>query len=186
MKSKLRAWLMLLLLPFLLGASTPTPTIERVYRWLPIVREECPDQDPLLILGIIAQESGGDPTAVREERNGRTSVGLMQIHTFDWRPSPSWLIIPRNNIRYGCSILGQILDKIQYDFHQNYTESALAIYNCGEVKVAQGTCGPYGGYYYADRILYYWVPEILSYHRDRLWERRMLLIERKLLLGYGL
>jgi len=152
--------LVLLLLPFLLGASTPTPMIERVYRWYPLVREECPEEDPLLVLSIIAQESGGNPKATREERNGDKSVGLMQIMTFSWRPQEAWLLIPRNNVSYGCNILRQIWEKSET------TEYGLAIYNCGEYRVDRNLCGPYGGYNYASKILHYWYPRFFTYQRD--------------------
>jgi soluble lytic murein transglycosylase-like protein len=146
-----------MLLPFLLGASTPTSMIERVYRWQPLVEEECPNEDPLLILSMIAQESGGNPKAIREEGEDLASVGLMQIMTFWWRPPKSWLMIPENNVQYGCRILDQIEGDIRYK---------LAVYNCGEVGVEANKCGAYGGYAYADRILNYWYPRFVMYQRS--------------------
>ena len=174
MKPIHRALLVLMLLPLLLGASTPyQPTIERVYGWKSLVEEACPDMDPLLILSIIAQESNGNPKAIREEGSGLESVGLMQIMTFSWRPSKEWLLVPKNNIEYGCRILRQIQDKGDLSYQ-------LAIYNCGEVRVRENRCGPYGGYAYSEQVLLVWYPILFEYGGHVRFLRRMELIHFKL------
>jgi soluble lytic murein transglycosylase-like protein len=128
-------------------------TVDYVWqKWRGLVEQQCLDLDPALVMAIIAQESRGNPKAVRDEGHYQ-SVGLMQIMDFDWRPPASWLLKPENNIQWGCGILRQLFAR------EGYTvEKVLAVYNCGEVGVKANRCGSMGGYAYADRILNHWKP----------------------------
>jgi soluble lytic murein transglycosylase-like protein len=139
-------------LVLLISPLASQDVVNNVMQWQPEVEELCPDLDTALVLGIIAQESRGEPYVVRDEGKYE-SVGLMQIMTFDWRPSRGWLMIPENNIQWGCSILRQLFARENYT-----TEKVLAVYNCGEVRVEANRCGSNGGYAYADTVLQDWVP----------------------------
>ena len=80
---------------------------------------------PKLIKAIIEVESGGDANAVGDDGN---SVGLMQIQ-------PKWhaqrlkegesLLDPRVNVRVGCEILSEIMNKY------GTLDEALTVYNAG-------------------------------------------------------
>ena len=87
--------------------------------------------DPLLVLGVIEQESRFDPDAV----GPHGSLGLMQVRPFvgedvarqrklSWR-GPDTLFEPRDNVRIGIAYLGQMIDLY------GDVDLALAAYNMG-------------------------------------------------------
>ena len=123
-------------------------------RWIWYVRRwhiEQPELDPAWVLGVIAQESGGNPDAEASDSWG--SVGLMQIGPRSWIGTRGRLLDPGTNIRTGMRILSQALKQANGDIRL-----ALAHYNCGEIRVENGKCGSNGGFAYADRVLDYWAP----------------------------
>jgi len=139
-----------------IGANQPPASpwvIRNVMRWTPLVlhfQAESSALDPAWILGLIAQESMGEPDVIGSDRV--SPVGLMQIAPFAWRPSTRELLNPGTNIRWGMGILEELLNR------RGDIRWALAAYNCGETGVAANRCGRFGGYAYADKILGLWVP----------------------------
>lgn len=80
---------------------------------------------PKLIKAIIEVESGGDANAVGDNGN---SLGLMQIqpryHAQRLKEGES-LLEPKVNVRVGCEILSEIMDKY------GTLDEALTVYNAG-------------------------------------------------------
>ena len=80
---------------------------------------------PKLIKAIIEVESGGDANAIGDNGN---SLGLMQIqpryHAQRLKEGES-LLNPKVNVRVGCEILSEIMDKY------GTLDEALTVYNAG-------------------------------------------------------
>lgn len=80
---------------------------------------------PKLVKAIIKVESGGDANAVGDNGN---SVGLMQIqpryHAQRLKEGES-LLDPKVNVRVGCEILSEIMDKY------GTLDEVLTVYNAG-------------------------------------------------------
>lgn len=80
---------------------------------------------PKLVKAIIEVESGGDANAVGDNGN---SLGLMQIqlryHAQRLKEGES-LLDPKVNVRVGCEILSEIMDKY------GTLDEALTVYNAG-------------------------------------------------------
>lgn len=122
-------------------------------RWTPLVLQfhnENAALDPAWVMGVIAQESMGEPDVIGSDRV--SPVGLMQIAPFAWRPSAKELLNPGTNISWGMGVLSELYAR-RADIRWT-----LAAYNCGETGLAAGRCGRFGGYAYADKILGLWVP----------------------------
>jgi hypothetical protein len=114
------------------------------------------DLDPILVLSVIAAESGGDPSVV----SYAGACGPMQVM---WKPwygysesaicNSSWA-----NLIVGMRILLSAID-IADDRGLPF-EYALAFYNCSEESVMNNRCGAKGGLFYADDVLEFWYPRI--------------------------
>ena len=80
---------------------------------------------PKLVKAIIEVESGGNANAVGDDGN---SIGLMQIqpryHAQRLKDGES-LLDPKVNVRVGCEILSEIMDKY------GTLDEALTVYNAG-------------------------------------------------------
>ena len=80
---------------------------------------------PKLVKAIIEVESGGDVNAIGDDGN---SVGLMQIqpkyHAQRLKEGES-LLDPKVNVRIGCEILSEIMEKY------GTLDEALTVYNAG-------------------------------------------------------
>lgn len=80
---------------------------------------------PKLVKAIIEVESGGDVNAIGDDGN---SVGLMQIqpkyHEQRLKEGES-LLDPKVNVRIGCEILSEIMEKY------GTLDEALTVYNAG-------------------------------------------------------
>jgi soluble lytic murein transglycosylase-like protein len=106
-------------------------------------------------MAVIAQESQGDPKIVSEDGG----VGLMQIVPRPWLGTAEDLKNWDFNLNVGMSILSETLRENGGD-----VLLALALYNCSEAEVARSnkgklsSCGRFGGYRYARRVLEYWCP----------------------------
>lgn len=146
--------------------------LSQVVKWREAVEffmEDDHTYDPIIILGIIGQESGGDPSLVCDFANMgmMCGVGLMQIVPREWTPLPHQLFHPFVNIRYGERMVHQILnDAVQmYGFESGYDalRAGLGAYNCGWVSLLAERCYDFGGYTYADNILNYWIPVLTQY-----------------------
>lgn len=109
-----------------------------------------------LLASVMWVESRGDANA----RGLFGEVGLMQILPNENEISPllfqSWsypvadLIRPEFNIDYGARRLRQVYLRTG-DWH--YT---LSLWNCGEVRTNLGTCGPYGGWNFSNKVISIW------------------------------
>lgn len=94
--------------------------------------------DPVLVAGIVAQESRFDPRKSRvEERIHDVSLGLMQIttRTARWmglRGSVKKLYDPAVNLTYGVRYLAWLLQK------HPYGADAVAAYNAGKARWRHG------------------------------------------------
>ena len=106
-----------------------------------------------VVLAIIAQESFGIPDILSSD--GYNSVGLMQITPRPWVGTIEQLIDPEYNIRWGLWFLDKGLEYSDGNIYE-----ALRIYNCGRRNIERN---PDCGKFYADRVLYYWVPYIEGY-----------------------
>ena len=143
-----------------------------MWRWIDTIQNYLPDNPHLteeLVLAVIAQESLGNPYAIRDEGEN-SSIGLMQIMDFSWRPDREWLRNPDNNIAYGMYILDLLIERYEGD-----VVKALAVYNCGEIGVERNICGISGGYAYSNIILKHWLPvfkeKVLQYNYGFLYKK---------------
>lgn len=127
----------------------PEGALDSVRQWCNLVATESKEYqlDPILVLSVMTQESGGQPDILSE--NG--AVGLMQIMprdgyaaTFECangpcfakRPSTKELLDPEFNVDYGCKMLAGLIDKY------------------GSERDALKAYGPYNmDYYFADKVL---------------------------------
>lgn len=83
--------------------------LEEVVRWYSLVRKYAPGNylHPSLVCGLIAQESGGNPSVISKAG----AVGLMQVMpdtAIAGRPTKKQLLDPEFNISYGCRLLHQM------------------------------------------------------------------------------
>lgn len=98
----------------------------------------------------MAQESQGNPNAEADDAWG--STGLMQVGPRPWIGTREQLRNPSYNVYKGMDLLADTLRQSEDIRH------ALAGYNCGLKRLAEGLCGRYGGWAYADKVLDYWLP----------------------------
>lgn len=154
---------------------TPTPTldpvteitagykVERSLIYLPtIILLNEYDLDPLLVVAVIAAESGGAPYLV----SSAGACGPMQVIPKPWFPYSKKAICGNSwvNLIMGMRILrgamGMAEDRglgIEY---------ALAFYNCSEASVMTDRCGSRGGLNYADEVLNFWLPRVVSHPKE--------------------
>jgi soluble lytic murein transglycosylase-like protein len=152
----------------------PRQTKEKqTFRWKPIIDDiladgDYPNVDYMLILGMIAQETGGYNDAECNDfdaERGNCAVGLMAIGVKPWTGTYKQLKTPSYNIRIGISIINTIYDQaIEHDFKpgREATRAALAAYNCGWPSVLANKCFSFGGFTYSDKIDY-WIYHLTLY-----------------------
>jgi type IV secretion system protein VirB1 len=91
---------------------------------------------PSTLEAVIAEESGGNPVAVRVNRNGSVDRGLMQINS-SWLPklglTAEQIMDPCTNIRVGSTILVSNYTAAVRTFGegQRALQAALSAYNTG-------------------------------------------------------
>jgi len=102
----------------------PSAALDSVREWCSLVNTEAKEYglDPILVLAVMTQESGGQSDILSE--NG--AVGLMQIMPkdgysatfecangpcFAGRPSTKELLDPEFNVDYGCRMLSGLINK---------------------------------------------------------------------------
>ncbi|MHC4240369.1 MAG: lytic transglycosylase domain-containing protein [Planctomycetota bacterium] len=125
-------------------------------RWLPLVERwhpDFPNLDPAWVLGVIAQESRGDPYDIADDIWG--STGLMQVGPRSWTGTRKQLLQPSFNVYVGMRMLAGSMFWTEGGAD---IRTAMGAYNCGFTGLEKDLCGSAGGYKYADRILNYWVP----------------------------
>lgn len=153
---------------------TPTPTtdpvieisagykVERVLLYLPSVLQikelEGLEVDTILVLAVMAAESGGDYELV----SYAGACGPMQVIPKPWYPFSANAICSSTwaNLIMGMRILIGAIDMAdKRGLDLNY---ALAFYNCSEESVMNDLCGEKGGLNYAEDVLNFWYPLIRS------------------------
>ena len=153
--------------------QTPTPTldavsaittahiIENVVIWLPeierIIDWEELELDPILMLSIIAAESGGDWTLV----SYAGACGLAQVIPQPWYVLGESQICNSNvgNLYMGMYILRWSLDLAEKEGLP--LEYGVAFYNCSYDGVMTDMCGTKGGLHYSDNVLNFWYPRFV-------------------------
>ena len=88
-----------------------------------------------LLVATIATESGGDPTARRQEPDGRVSVGLMQTllgsasEVMKQPVNEAWLRVPGNSIEAGTRCIARAKGRTNYD-----PPLVAGAYNAGSLR----------------------------------------------------
>jgi hypothetical protein len=146
--------------------NTPTPTldpvieissrykVERSLLYLPSIEQLNEyDLDPILVVSVIAAESGGDYELV----SYAGACGPMQVIPKSWYPYSPEAICESSwaNLIMGMRILRGAIDIADGDLRYG-----LAYYNCSEESVHNDRCGEKGGLHYADDVLDFWYPRV--------------------------
>jgi hypothetical protein len=87
-----------------------------------------PQIDPNILLGIMMQESGGNPNAINYNSNGSVDYGLMQLNTGSFPNAAS--LSPGDNVTTGTAYFGQLMNTFNGNTYQ-----AIAAYNSGAGSV---------------------------------------------------
>jgi hypothetical protein len=150
--------------------QTPTPTpdpvieitagykVDAVVIWLGeierINENESLDLDPVLVMAVMAAESGGNHNVV----SSAGACGLMQVIPRHYHELSAYDICHSRvgNIYQGMYILRWALDYAESEgLSLNY---GVAFYNCSVDGVMNDRCGTKGGIHYADNVLNFWYP----------------------------
>ncbi len=150
---------------------SPTPTIDpvilitanykvdRVLIWLGEIQRinevEELELDPVLIMSVMAAESGGDWTVV----SYAGACGLMQVIPQPWYELSKSAICDSN---VGNLYIGMYILKWSIRLAEGDLRYGLAYYNCSYDSVHADRCGTKGGLHYADKVLNFWYPLIES------------------------
>jgi hypothetical protein len=153
----------------------PWQTKERwTTSWKPIIDnildgEKYPYVSNLMVMGVIAQETGGDPNAKCNDfdtSRGTCAVGVMAIAPVPWIGTKAQLMNPTYNIEAGISILNTVYEQaLGHGFRpgREATRATLAAYNCSWESLLADRCYSFGGWAYADKVLNYWTPLLINY-----------------------
>ena len=143
------------------SAITTTHVIDRSIIWFNEINRinawEELELDPILVLSIIAAESGGDWTL----RSYASACGLMQVIVQPWYELGAAQICGSNvgNLYMGMHILRWSLDLAEREGLP--LEYGTAFYNCSFDGVMTDMCGTKGGLHYADNVLNFWYPRFV-------------------------
>ena len=153
--------------------QTPTPTldavsaittahvIDRSIIWINEIKRinewEGLELDPVLVLSVIAAESGGDWTLI----SYANACGLMQVIVQPWYELGAAQICGSNvgNLYMGMHILRWSLDLAEREGLP--LEYGVSFYNCSFDGVMTDMCGTKGGLHYADNVLNFWYPRFV-------------------------
>jgi soluble lytic murein transglycosylase-like protein len=116
-----------------------------IARWAPHYGVTIPAQ---LVRAVIDVESKGDPEAIRRERDGELSLGLMQVKESTARDlgvAPATLLSPAIGISTGVRYLA-----IQLARYGGQVRDAIAAYNAGSVR--RRSSGQYVNQGYVDDV----------------------------------
>ena len=149
----------------------------QVVRWKPIIDAvlatgDYPNADAMIIMGIIAQETGGDPNVEGCDFNNlgdACGVGVMAIAPQSWTGTKAQLMNPTYNIGVGISMYNTIYNQaLEHGYRpgREATRAALAAYNCGWKSVLADKCYSFGGFTYSDKVMNYWIPLLQIYLGD--------------------
>lgn len=150
----------------------------RIARWKPIIDAILEDNDyqyatDILVLGIIAQETQGDPDAICnafDTERGNCAVGVMGITIGHCGLSESQLKNTRLNIECGTRIINLVYEQaLEHGFRpgREATAAALAAFNCGWQSLLADKCFSFGGWMYSWKVLNYWVPLLENYLEEQ-------------------
>ena len=142
--------------------------MDNILRWgnlidIVIYEYDYPPEYYMLVLGIIAQETQGDPKAAcLQWRDEVCGVGVMAVTPAGWTNTGQALQNQRVNISVGTWIFDVAMRRAIEDFNfrpgREATRAALAAYNCGWDSLIENRCADFGGWTYADKVLNYWIP----------------------------
>ena len=146
----------------------------RIASWLPTIetvleRNDFPHASPMLILGIIAQETQGDPNAECngfDSARGTCAVGVMGIMPGTCGLTAAQLKDPYKNIECGSRVINQVIEQaIEKGYRPGHDaiRAALAAYNCSWESFEANRCFDFGGLTYADKINWYWLIHLTNY-----------------------
>lgn len=153
--------------------QTPTPTLDLVIEitagykvdavviWLGeierINKNEDLKLDPVLVMAVMAAESGGDHSVV----SSAGACGLMQVIPRHYHELSAYNICHSRvgNIYQGMYILRWALDYAEEEGLP--LEYGVAFYNCSVDGVMNDRCGSQGGLNYADNVLNFWKPRFI-------------------------
>ena len=154
---------------------TPTPTLDpvieitanhtvnRVLPWLGeierINKNEDLKLDPVLVLAVMAAESGGDHSVV----SYASACGLMQVipKTYHELSKSQICGSPTGNIYQGMYILRWAIDYAEKKGYEPAISWGLSMYNCSEEGVLNDRCGSTGGWHYQKHVLEFWYPRFI-------------------------
>ena len=155
--------------------QTPTPTldpvidltagysVDKVLIWYEeikrIIEWEDLNLDPVLVMAIMAAESGGDQDTVSND--GHSSCGLMQVIPQPWYELSAAAICGSavGNMYQGMYVLRWSLDLAERNGLP--LEYGVAFFNCSYDGVMNDRCGTKGGLYYADNVFQFWYPRFV-------------------------
>jgi len=120
--------------------------------------------DPALVLSVAANETRCNSGVLGPDGE----AGVMAIMVRTWTPTAEELRSPAVSLEWGMWFLQCTLGDEEHNPYRD-VRRALAAYNCGWDGVDTGRCGS-GGYHYADRVLYHWLP-LLTAELQRLSDR---------------
>lgn len=110
------------------GGATPPPGL--IGLWVPLVQQQAQAAGipPILDLGLIEWESGGNYMATHANTNGTTDAGLQQVNSTHWKTDglAADPFDPAANVAAGLKVLGQVLADNPSDL-----PGALEAYNGG-------------------------------------------------------
>lgn len=114
----------------LAGGGSATPPAGLVGLWVPLVQPQAQADGipPILDLGVIAWESGGNYMASHANTNGTIDAGLQQVNSTHWQSDglSANPFDPAANVAAGLKVLGQALGDNPADL-----QGALEQYNGG-------------------------------------------------------
>ena len=143
------------------SAITTTHTIDRSIIWFNEINRinewEGLELDPVLVLSIMAAESGGDGTLI----SSASACGLLQVIPKPWYELGAAQICGSNvgNLYMGMYILRWSLDLAEREGLP--LEYGVAFFNCSYDGVMNDKCGTKGGLHYSDAVLNFWYPRFV-------------------------
>ena len=163
--------------PTQVPTATPTPTstldpvteitanhtVNRVLPWLGeierINENEGLGLDPVLVLAVMAAESGGDHSVV----SYAGACGLLQVipKTYHELSKSQICGSPTGNIYQGMYILRWAIDYAEKKGYEPVISWGLSMYNCSEEGVLNDRCGSTGGWHYQKHVLEFWYPRFI-------------------------
>jgi hypothetical protein len=166
--------------PMLLGQQ-----MGAILRWRTLANNAAnnhPNVNAMIILGIMAQETQGKPSMECngfDFRRGTCAAGLMGIMPGKCGLSIDQIRESVNNVNCGAIIFNQIYEQaIEKGFRpgMDAVRATLGAYNCGWKSLFLNKCYKFGGFAYADKIMFYWIPLLINHVGDLEYENPKVVI----------